>query len=318
VIAAAPDGRAGVLCVGHVSFDLLLPLPVFPSRDSKVMIDSSLETAGGPAYNAAALVASWGLPSALAAVVGADPYGDRAIADFEALGGDASLVRRDAGASTPLSVILSVAADGSRTIVTRKGPLAPLDGASVLRGLPFEPACLLADGHESGAAAAVAAAYPDIPFVLDAGSPRPGVDALVPLCSHCVVSERYAASLLGKTTLTGQGEVEAALAALGAKAVRAAAGGNGVVAVTLGARGWACSVRGGAVEHAAAYRVPVVDSTGAGDIFHGAFAWALASGMDDRPALNLAGAAAALSVGTRGGFPSIPAREAAERLRREQ
>ena len=308
---------AGVLCVGHIAYDLLFPLAEFPPRDTKAMVDESYESGGGPAYNAAATVATWGLRSALAGVVGDDLYGQRALDDFAAIGGDASLVRRDQKVPTPLSVILSVASDGSRTIITRKVPMEPLDGAAVLAALPFAPACLLADGHEAAAASALAAAFPDIPFVLDAGSPRPGVEALIPLCSHCVVSERYAASLLGKRKLADQAEVSAALSVLGSKASRAAAAGaslGGLCAVTLGSRGCAFVIGGGEPEFLDAHPVQVVDSTGAGDIFHGVLAFALASGIECRGALALAGAAAALSVTRRGGFASIPSREDAERL----
>lgn len=306
----------GVVCVGHAAYDILFPLDTLPPKDTKAMISVSYESAGGPAYNAAALIAKWGLPCALAAVVGRDPYGDRALADLRALGADVSLVRRDPDAPTPLSVVLSAADDGSRTIVTRKAPMAPLDGAAVLAALPFAPACILADGHESEAAAALAQAFPDLPFVLDAGSPRPGVERLVPLATHCIVSERYAASLLGASKLADDA-VDAALDLLCAAARRATELGRrgaGLCAVTLGRRGCRYRVGGGSAESLAAFTVPVVDSTGAGDIFHGAAAYALALGKDGRAALTLASAAAAISVGRRGGFASIPELSEAELL----
>jgi sugar/nucleoside kinase (ribokinase family) len=194
--------------------------------------------------------------------------------------------------------------------------MEPLDGHALAAALPFVPSCILADGHEGEAAAVLAEAFPGAPFVLDAGSPRPGTERLVPSATHCIVSERYAASLLGKSRLGENEEVEEALRILARKARRSMAEAEGLCAVTLGARGCSYTGDGSSFSHLPAFHVPVVDSTGAGDIFHGAAAYALAVGLDGRSALTLASAAAALSVGKSGGFASIPSREDSEALSR--
>lgn len=326
------------------------------------MIESSVESAGGPAAIAAALAARWGAHSVFAGSAGADPFGDAALDDLVAAGVDTALVARHEGAQTPLSVVLAAADTASRTIITRRRPLPPLKlEAAAVRA--FAPDALLFDGHEPEASAAILELLgsPDgtsdslLPVVLDAGSPRHGVLELLPLATHVVASERCAAALVGDLSGNGVAEgiddaegLDRALAVLSSRAIRARAlssAGEGLVAITLGRRGVAFLAGPETAPSCLGFpalAVPALDSTAAGDVFHGALAFCLArfaasmedgwkhlnrrgprvppergiGGWSPRPAildfLRLATAAAGLSVTRRGSLPSIPTLAEAE------
>ncbi len=269
-----------------------------------------------------------------------DAFGEAALRELSAIGVDLRFVKRCEEAPTPLSTILSVSHKGSRTIVTRRLPLPPL---SLERGAlgSFHPHAVLADGHEGPAALGLFFPSPtetlkgappllDCPMVLDAGSPREGVLTLLPVASHVVASERCAAALIGRGRLDSVKDSEEALYDLASRASRAMdLGPEGLVGITLGARG-VTFLDPHALPHRRplwlpALRVQAIDTTGAGDIFHGALLYALAERRalaakrdgtrEDFAALysliGLACAAAALSTQSRGALPSIPSLEEA-------
>src|SRR5690242_11173872 len=136
------------LCIGHASYDLCMVVPGFPAEDSKTETDLLIESGGGPAANAAWLLAHWGVPTAMAGVVADDDYGRRAIAELREAGVDCRLIQQVAGHATPVSFIISNRTSGSRTIINRKVPGTNLDlPPEKLAGL--EPKLLLFDGHEA-------------------------------------------------------------------------------------------------------------------------------------------------------------------------
>jgi len=163
--------------------------------------------------------------------------------------------------------------------------------------------CVLADmGWPEAAARAFAEARArGVPGVLDADlSPRAESRALVPLADHAVFSEA------GLRALTGEGDPRAALAAL---PLRESLG------VTLGPRGYLWRDAAG-WHDAPAPPVEVVDTLGAGDVFHGAFALALAEGRGLPEAARFANAAAALKCARAGGRLGAPRRAEVEALLR--
>src|SRR5215472_15650107 len=104
------------LCIGHASYDFCMVVPGFPGENSKTETDLLIESGGGPAANAAWLLARWGVSTAMAGVVGDDQYGRRAIVELREAGVDCRLVKQLAGQPTPVSFIISNRATGSRTI----------------------------------------------------------------------------------------------------------------------------------------------------------------------------------------------------------
>ena len=283
------------LCVGHAAWDLCMHVDAYPAENSKTETNLLIESGGGPAANAAWLLAHWGERTALAAVVGQDHYGCQAVKELADAGVDCRLVEQRAGYATPLSFIIVNRTTGSRTIINRKLPAAgvPLPPQNLH---DLDPQLLLFDGHELEASLAALAAFPSAITVLDAGSLREGTAMLAGKVRYLVCSERFARQV------TGQADV----AAHRPECLRRLHElyGN-VVVVTLGAEGAAFD-DGERQGYLPALPVDARDTTAAGDIFHGAFAFALLKAMDLRKALQLASVAAGLSVQKPGGRPSAP------------
>lgn len=283
------------LCVGHAAWDLCMFVGAYPAENSKTETKLLLESGGGPAANAAWLLGHWGVPTAFAAVVGQDDYGGKAVKELEDAGVDCRLVEQRTGHATPLSFIIINRNTGSRTVVNRKLPGAGLRlTRPSLQGL--DPQLLLFDGHELDASLAAMEAFPSAVTVLDAGSLREGTAALAAKVHYLICSERFAAQVTGEADALAD-----RLACL--RRLRELYG--NVVVVTLGANG-AIFDTGECQGHLPALSVEARDTTAAGDIFHGAFAYALLKRLTLQKALQLATVAAGLSVQRQGGRPSVP------------
>ncbi len=277
-----------VLCVGHASYDLIFSVNKHPGADEKTVADSMLACGGGPAANAAVCIAKLGLTSAFAGYLGRDLYGDKHFQELNDYGVNTRLIIRG-DSPTPLSTIL-VKPDGKRCLINYKGGTSALSAD----GLDFAhiPAkVVLFDGHEPFISLPLAqkARQSNIPTVLDAGSVHEGTLALMNCVDYLVCSEKFACQYAGdeRKALSRLAELAPA------------------VVITLGERGliWQRGLEQGALP---AYPVTAIDSTGAGDAFHGAFAAALAAGLDWQTLLRYASAAGALcctQMGARLGLP---------------
>ena len=286
-----------VLCIGHAAYDLSVFVDSFPQENSKCETQELLESAGGPAANAAYLLSMWNARCAFAGLVGDDRYGSRIRAEFQAVGTDVSLLEVRPGHLTPLSVILINRQNGSRTIVNRKIAETDLQmNSAALAGLT--PRVLLFDGHELDASLEALRAFPDAVSILDAGSLRKGTEELAGRVDYLVGSERFALRAAGFSTLNNEVGQRACISRLRERFAT-------VVVVTLGEKGLIAD-DGSGFRHVPAFPAQAVDTTGAGDIFHGAFAYAVARQIAFGDALRMASMAACLSVQVAGGRASIP------------
>ncbi len=143
------------------------------------------------------------------------------------------------------------------------------------------------------------ALFPQARTILDAGSRRRGTELLAPRVEFLVPSERFARSMTGESDLDSEDGGRRCLAALSRLNGRE-------VVVTLGERG-VLYLEKGEVRRLPAFPVRAVDTTGAGDIFHGAFAYGVLQGWALSRTVRFAAMAAALSVARPGGRASIPA-----------
>lgn len=284
--------KVDVLCAGHASWDLILTVDHHPGPDEKCFASALTGAGGGPASNAAVTVARLGGRAAFAGRLGEDHYGRLHLEELRAEGVIPIVVQ--GGGATPLSVIL-VKPDGRRTVVTHKED-TPSPDAGSLDFSKLEPTAALFDGHEMAISSILAsyAARRRIPMVLDAGSVHGGTVELARAVDFLIASEKFARDF------TGESDPVKAVAKLAETAPFAA--------VTLGARGCVWRGREGA---GALPAIPVdaVDTTGAGDIFHGAFALEIARGAKPVAALELASAAAALGCAKLGARAGIPTRK---------
>src|SRR5262245_46298694 len=111
-----------ILCIGHCAWDINLALAGFPDEDDKVSVPSKRESGGGPAANAAYLLATWGVDCGFAGVVRDDDPGGRSLDELKLRGVDLSWAERRPGHATPVSIVLVNRVNGSRTILTHKVP----------------------------------------------------------------------------------------------------------------------------------------------------------------------------------------------------
>lgn len=282
-----------VLCVGHACWDLAFRVSHHPAADEKLFAEGFVSCGGGPAANAAVAAARLGCKTGFAGYLGNDPWGDLHIREFEREGVCLDLLNRGT-APTPLAAVL-VKPDGTRAVVNSKGDdrFLPAD-AMDLSGV--SPKVILFDGHEPllSPGLALAAKKRGIPTVLDAGSVHAGTRALAGKVDFLVCSERFSCEW------TDQSDPSAAAGRLAGLAQS--------VVVTLGSRGLVWKHRDGAGSMPA-FRVDAVDTTGAGDVFHGAFAAGIAMKWAWEKILKFASAAAALTCVKFGSRPGIPTLE---------
>ncbi|HLF95791.1 MAG TPA: PfkB family carbohydrate kinase [Methylococcaceae bacterium] len=291
--------RPDVLCVGHASYDLVFQVSRHPLPDEKMFAEGFIRCGGGPAANAAVTVARLGLKAAFSGYLGRDLFGEEHVAELNAAGILTDwLVRGDA--PTPLSAVF-VKPDGARALVTHKAQTDYLESGAVDFSA-CRPQVVLFDGHEPLLSEPLAerARAEGVPTVLDAGSLHQGTEMLMKRVDHLVASEKFARQVSGAT------DPRQALEKLAEFAP--------TVVVTLGERGLVWKTADGTRGSLPAVPVNAIDTTGAGDSFHGAYAAALAEGQDWSATLRFASAVAALCCTRIGARLGIPGRREVEEL----
>ena len=208
-------------------------------------------------------------------------------------GVDVSRLQVEPGATSGQCIILVDHASGKRSICAHRGSAREVNPASL--DVPFlcSGRYLHLDGHHGEAAlvAARAARAAGVTVCLDAGGPDPRLFELAPLTDVLIAGERFAAAAGDGDYRTGAGRLRAM--------------GPRIVVVTRGEHGSFTETADGAFR-TPAFRVPVVDTTGAGDVFHGAYLFGLLRGWELDAVAEFASAGAALKCGTLGGRAGIP------------
>jgi sulfofructose kinase len=299
---------ATVVCVGHTSLDRVFTVEAVVPPPAKVRASSFTELGGGMAGNAAVAIAHLGGTARFWGPAGDDDIADRMHADFVRHGVDATHMRRFNGKNSSHSAIL-VDARGERLIVNARGDALGVDAG----WLPLDtlPACkaLLADVRwpVGSKVALEAARRAGIPTVLDGDTAEKEVlDQLAGLADYCVFSEPGFRSF--NRGRMGDDDIADGLGAAIALGAR-------VAAVTLGERGcaWLDAGQPGFLHFTPAYAVKAVDTTGAGDAFHGAVTLLATEAAPLEAMFRFASAAAAIKVG-RAGARSMPTRGEVEQF----
>ena len=293
-----------VCCIGQSAYDITVRIDEQLVPDRKYRAESHVECSGGPALNAACVCSKWDEPTSLVSRVGDDQYGSMILESLQRYGVEVGGMIRDPVGRTSLSFIVVNGLSGERTIFN----IPPVHG-SMSAVVPEEtPTVILSDGHEPEASNAFMDAFPTAIRVVDAGSCRSDVLAVARKSEYMVCSQAFAEQYLGRPlTLDTESLGESLLS------IRHINEGCKVI-VTLGGEGLAF-LEGDRLETMPAFKADAVDTTGAGDIFHGAFVFGLARNLSMRKCLTLASMAAAVSVTRCGGQTSIPTlREVTSRL----
>jgi ribokinase len=300
-----------VVVVGSTNTDLTVRVPRIPAPGETAGGRDLCVSGGGKGANQAIAAARAGASVRVVTALGADDFGDRALAALSAEGIDVTLVRRVPGVASGVALIV-VDDAGENAIAVAAGANAELSAADVapLAG-SIAPGDVLLLQLEIPMATVVAAAR----LARDAGAhvllnPAPAPldplpDALLDAVTLVVPNEHEAERLTGEPVGDAAGLVRAA----------AACHGRGVphVLITLGARGVFVS-GDGRTTHVEAFPATAIDTTAAGDVFCGALGVALTEGRAIEDAARFAAAAAAISVTRPGAQASAPRREEIEAL----
>jgi ribokinase len=287
-------GGAAVVVVGSVNVDLVLSVPRLPAPGETVIGGRVRRAPGGKGGNQAVAAARLGARTWLVGCVGDDDFGLQAREDLREAGVDISLLGTGRTPTGVAAVIVDAA--GENAIAVASGANHDLDPDMVrdaCASIPSPAAVVLAClevPEPAVLAAAEAAAARGWPFVLNPAPARPLPPELLGRCAVLTPNQHEATAL-------GPSSVEDLLAA-----------GVEAVVVTRGAQGADLYRPDQPVLHQPPFAVPVLDTTGAGDAFSAALAWALAGGHPLEEAVRVAAAAGALSTRAVGARASLPDR----------
>jgi ribokinase len=296
--------NGGVLVAGAINTDLVARVQRAPAAGETITGQSFQIFGGGKGANQALACARSGSPTMMLGAVGNDEFGKQRLADLRADGIDIeSVVLSDTAASGVALIV--VEASGENRIAYVPGATATIAADDALaafrRGQPKivlstielpGPAldALFREARRTGARVVVNA------------TPEPSSGRkLLPLIDILIVNETEALELLFSDRASGWADVSERLRALGPS----------TVIVTLGGEGALANVDGTVITMSAP-NVDVVDTTGAGDAFCGAFAARLAEGTTTDEAVRAGIAAGSLAVTVEGAQRSMPSRDAVD------
>jgi sulfofructose kinase len=298
------EKRWDVLGFGVVAVDDLIFVEKYPPPDSKWPVLAEERHGGGLAGTALVAAARMGACTAYAGVLGQDDLSRFSLENLQRRGVDCGQVLIRPGARPVNSTVIVEQPTGQRSILIRMAQLCEPDASSVPPLLISACRVLFVDHTWQDVSIKAAAIAHDqgIPVVADierVGDPL--LPRLLELVDHLIIGLE-----LGKI-LTDETQPAAMAAAL-------AAPWRTCTVVTAGENGSWYSIRGEAARHCPAYPVQVVDTTGCGDVFHGAYAAWISKGESIDRAVRAASIAAGLKAARRGGQDGIPDRETVDRI----
>jgi len=271
-------------------------VPRLPEADEVFRLLGVSVQGGGPVATALVAAARLGAPAGYIGTVGGDDWGRFILADFERNRVDVSLARVDAAGSSMMSIILVDAATGARSILYDPGRIAEVVLGEGEAAAVRSARILHLDGWHITAAIAAARVAREagvlVSFDGGAGEAWREVGALLPLVDVLVVARQFAERVTGEADPAAAGPL---LLRTGAREVVITDGANGC---------WYWDSDGSLRQPA--FAVAVVDTTGAGDVFHGAYIYALLHGWEPAQRLRFASATAALKCTQPGGRLGIP------------
>lgn len=285
-----------IICIGHAAYDITLPIEQYPIENTKMRIAPGVECGGGAAANAAYLLSKWGMDTSFIGIVGQDLYGERIKEEFKKIGTNIDYLETSDTFHTSTSYILANSSNGSRTIIVSRDKKEYVKN----RNFNFNPTAILVDGEEADVSKYLLEKYPDAISVLDAGNLKPGIVALCPYVKYLVCSKDFAEEYT-KVQISAQ-----KLDTLEMAYQKLVDDFHNTVIITLGSSGSFTKINGKSVVVETLNIPNPVDSTAAGDIFHGAFTYFLCNGYKLYDTLRLSNIAGALSVMKLGGKNSMP------------
>ncbi len=286
-----------VIGLGQASLDSLGRISDFPVEDAKAELLDLQTQCGGPASTALVTLSRLDVETSFLGSVSNDPIGVQIQEDLEAEGVDATFLNITPGYTSQYAFIAITRTSGKRTIFWHRGTVPPINPNEIdLK--PYSGAKILhLDGLmiEASIEAARQAKKQGLRIVMDAGTMREGSLDLISMVDVLIASERFAAPI------TGEGaSPENALQALSKYT-------PGDVVITLGKAG-SIGLAQNRLHRQQSFPVKALDTTGAGDVYHGAYIYGILKNWPMGDCMRFAAAASAIKctqIGARKGIPNL-------------
>lgn len=294
-----------LLVLGSINADLYVEVDALPKPGETIPGHDCAVRSGGKGANQAAAAAKAGWPTRFAGHLGSDPFAVSLRAELRAAGADDALLTAVAGPTGQAYILLQRGGENSIIVAPGANAVWPA-GCNPVTTTAIQQAGALLLQREIPEAVNIAAAQvakaAGVLVILDAGGSDDGPlpPALLACLAVCSPNETELARLTGMPTADDAQVIAAAR--------RLQAQGVGTVLVKLGARGCLLVRPDGTTLRQGVFRVPVVDTTGAGDCFTATYTVALLAGMSETDRLRFACAAAGICVQRKGAMPSMPSR----------
>ena len=277
-----------ILVIGHAAYDITFPLDSFPIENTKNRVSKRVECGGGPAFNAAYLLGKWGMDVSFAGIVGNDFFGNKLNKQLQMVGIKTNYLQVSNSFPTTNSFIIANTSIGSRTVLTYRPDEMKMNDFEI----DFEPDIILMDGQEYDLSVKFIKKYPKAITIIDAGRPKDNIINLAKLVNYVVCSKEFAETVTDTKIIDNNSIIN-----LYKKMENIFLG-----KVTL-------YKYNNQIKIMPSLKVKAVDSTGAGDIFHGAFTYALANGYNLEQCIIISNIAGALSVTKVGSLASMPEKD---------
>lgn len=282
------------ICIGQAAYDITLPVDHFPIENKKMRSQDKIECSGGSACNCAYLLAKWGIDTYFAGVVGDDYYGNKIKSELDEIGVNTKYLELNRAYQTTSSYIIANTTIGSRTIITNRPKELILEPKSVTESFDI----ILLDGYEREFSNKIIEANPNAIKIIDAGSLKEATVELAKKVDYIVCSKDFAEDYTRRNVDYNDLTSLVVIYNILKKDFK-----NNIV-ITLEDKG--CFVYDNGYKLVPTLKTKAKDTTGAGDIFHGAFTYAIANNFDMIKTLKYSNISGALSVTKMGGQISIP------------
>ncbi len=286
-----------ILCVGQSAYDITLPVKEYPLENRKYKINEKMECGGGSSNNAAYLLALWHNDVYLASSIGNDVYGQKIKEELLNAGVNIDYFEELENVPTTTSYIINNLATGTRTIITNKDSRMEF---KKLGSMPMPFDIIFLDGNDFEMSMRVINDNPQAIKIIDAGSVKRGMLDLCKCCDYVVCSNDFARDYSGIEFKCNEiDKVKEAYNML--KDVF-----PGTLVITLEEYGSLTKINNDFVL-VPSVKVNALDSTGAGDIYHGAFTHFIAhhySLLDTIKYSNIAGALSVTKIGSKNSMPT--------------
>ena len=284
-----------VLCIGHISYDITFPMEGFIKENTKNRVNERVECGGGPASNAAYLLGKYGVETYIMGLLGNDFYANKIMEEFKVVNVNTDYIEQNSNYSTTVSTIIANKTNGSRTILTYKNNLVKYP----IKDIEFIPDIIHLDGQEIEISNYMLDKYPNAISVIDAGRNTDEIIELSKRVNYLVCSKEFAENITNKkfdkNDLSTYSDIYTEMEKIF----------KNTIVITLESDGSLARIDG-KLKIIPSIKVKAIDSTGAGDLFHGAFVYCLTQKFNLEKSLIFSNIVGALSVTKIGGRFSVP------------